>query len=85
MVQVYFFFSLPPSLQSLHEQGEANADHTTLLLNCYTKLKAIDELDKFVAVSIVVHVHHLYPLRKKLLPILLVGDSLVLLFITHII
>lgn len=49
-------FSFHPSLpssspQCLHERGEANADHTTLLLNCYTKLKAIDELDKFVAVS----------------------------------
>lgn len=49
--------SLSPSprlpRQCLHERGEANADHTTLLLNCYTKLKAIDELNKFVAVSVV--------------------------------
>ena len=50
----------PPSLpQCLHERGEANADHTTLLLNCYTKLKAIDELDKFVAVSASI-THHRY-------------------------
>lgn len=42
--------------QCLHERGEANADHTTLLLNCYTKLKAIDELDKFVAVSNIMYV-----------------------------
>ncbi len=26
-------------LQALHSQGLANEDHTTLLLNCYTKLK----------------------------------------------
>ena len=36
--------------QALHEKGEANADHTTLLLNCYTKLKAIDQLDRFIVV-----------------------------------
>lgn len=41
----------PPCLQALHEKGRANADHTTLLLNCYTKLKDIDQLDRFVAVS----------------------------------
>ena len=39
------------SLQALHQQGRANADHTTLLLNCYTKLKDIEQLDAFVAVS----------------------------------
>ena len=38
-------------MQALHEKGQANADHTTLLLNCYTKLKDIAQLDKFVAVS----------------------------------
>ena len=47
----YRILSFPPLSQCLHERGEANADHTTLLLNCYTKLKAIDELDKFVDVS----------------------------------
>ncbi|XP_064382449.1 vacuolar protein sorting-associated protein 11 homolog [Halichondria panicea] len=36
-------------LKALHEKGAANADHTTLLLNCYTKLKDIDQLDKFVS------------------------------------
>ena len=46
----------PLPLQALHERGEANADHTTLLLNCYTKLKDIDQLDKFVAVSVSVSV-----------------------------
>ena len=29
-------------------QGKASADHTTLLLNCYTKLKAVDKLDHFL-------------------------------------
>lgn len=31
--------NLTSYLQALHERGYANADHTTLLLNCYTKLK----------------------------------------------
>lgn len=29
-------------------QGKASADHTTLLLNCYTKLKDVDKLDRFL-------------------------------------
>ncbi len=29
-------------------QGLANADHTTLLLNCYTKLKDVAKLDAFL-------------------------------------
>lgn len=29
-------------------QGKASADHTTLLLNCYTKLKDVDKLDQFL-------------------------------------
>lgn len=41
--------SLP--LQALHKKGYANADHTTLLLNCYTKLRDIEQLDAFIAVS----------------------------------
>ncbi|KAI9843512.1 MAG: hypothetical protein M1837_006266 [Sclerophora amabilis] len=35
-------------LEELHEQHKANADHTTLLLNCYAKLKDIDKLEKFI-------------------------------------
>lgn len=35
-------------LQHLHEAGEANTNHTTLLLNCYTKLKDVDKLDEFI-------------------------------------
>ncbi|KAI9753408.1 MAG: hypothetical protein M4579_005180 [Chaenotheca gracillima] len=35
-------------LEELHEQHKANADHTTLLLNCYAKLKDTDKLEKFI-------------------------------------
>ncbi|KAF9012567.1 vacuolar membrane protein [Cyathus striatus] len=35
-------------LQELHSLGLANADHTTLLLNTYTKLKDIQRLDSFI-------------------------------------
>ncbi|KAJ3043409.1 Vacuolar protein sorting-associated protein 11 [Rhizophlyctis rosea] len=40
--------NLTSYLQALHERGLANADHTTLLLNCYTKLKDEKRLDKFI-------------------------------------
>ncbi|XP_031570001.1 vacuolar protein sorting-associated protein 11 homolog [Actinia tenebrosa] len=40
--------NLTAYLQALHEQGLANADHTTLLLNCYTKLKDVTKLDEFI-------------------------------------
>ena len=32
----------------MHAQGRANADHTTLLLNTYTKLKDVSRLDSFI-------------------------------------
>ena len=32
----------------MHEHHKATADHTTLLLNCYAKLKDIDKLEKFI-------------------------------------
>lgn len=35
-------------LQSLHRLGLASEDHTTLLLNCYTKLKDCEKLDEFI-------------------------------------
>jgi len=35
-------------LQELHALGLANADHTTLLLNTYTKLKDVTRLDTFI-------------------------------------
>ncbi|KAJ1909252.1 Vacuolar protein sorting-associated protein 11 [Tieghemiomyces parasiticus] len=35
-------------LETLHAQGLATADHTTLLLNCYTKLKDEARLEKFL-------------------------------------
>ncbi len=37
-------------LTALHDAGIANQDHTTLLLNCYTKLKDVGNLDQFIAV-----------------------------------
>lgn len=40
--------NLTEYLQALHEKGLANTDHTTLLLNCYTKLKAVDKLNEFI-------------------------------------
>ena len=40
--------NLTSYLQSLHEKNKANADHTTLLLNCYTKLKDVHKLDEFI-------------------------------------
>ncbi|KZS99541.1 uncharacterized protein LAESUDRAFT_718615 [Laetiporus sulphureus 93-53] len=35
-------------LQGLHSLGRANADHTILLLNTYTKLKDVARLDSFI-------------------------------------
>ncbi|ORX74743.1 hypothetical protein DL89DRAFT_264546 [Linderina pennispora] len=40
--------SLAGYLQELHAAGMASADHTTLLLNCYTKLRDEERLDKFI-------------------------------------
>ena len=42
--------NLTTYLQKLHECGKATADHTTLLLNCYTKLKDVVSLEKFLKV-----------------------------------
>lgn len=35
-------------MEQLHEHHKATADHTTLLLNCYAKLKDIVKLEKFI-------------------------------------
>ncbi|KAK3069941.1 Vacuolar protein sorting-associated protein 11 [Teratosphaeriaceae sp. CCFEE 6253] len=35
-------------LEALHEEGQATADHTTLLLNCYAKLKDVEKLEAFI-------------------------------------
>ncbi|KAF8068385.1 VPS11 [Scenedesmus sp. PABB004] len=40
--------SLTRYLEALHAAGRAGADHTTLLLNCYTKLKDVAKLDAFI-------------------------------------
>lgn len=35
-------------LQSVHKEGKATNDHTTLLLNCFTRLDRVDELKAFL-------------------------------------
>lgn len=40
--------NLTAYLQALHNKKVANQDHTTLLLNCYTKLKDVEHLEVFV-------------------------------------
>ena len=37
-------------LEELHDHEKATADHTTLLLNCYAKLKDTEKLDAFIRV-----------------------------------
>jgi hypothetical protein len=41
-------------LEKLHEADMANANHTTLLLNCYTKLKDVEKLNEFIKVLSVI-------------------------------
>ncbi|KAJ2393261.1 Vacuolar protein sorting-associated protein 11 [Coemansia sp. RSA 2611] len=40
--------NLTSYLQELHTAGMATSDHTTLLLNCYTKLRDEERLDQFI-------------------------------------
>lgn len=40
--------NLTTYLQALHKHGHATEDHTTLLLNGYTKLNHTDKLKKFI-------------------------------------
>jgi vacuolar protein sorting-associated protein 11 len=35
-------------LEELHEHHKATSDHTTLLLNCYAKLKDVEKLEQFI-------------------------------------
>lgn len=35
-------------LEELHDHGKATVDHTTLLLNCYAKLKNTEKLETFI-------------------------------------
>ncbi|RXG51486.1 Vacuolar protein sorting-associated protein 11-like protein [Armadillidium vulgare] len=35
-------------LQALHKSGNATCDHTTLMLNCYTRLRDNEKLDNFI-------------------------------------
>ncbi|EGF84319.1 hypothetical protein BATDEDRAFT_22251 [Batrachochytrium dendrobatidis JAM81] len=41
-------YNLTAYLQALHDHQLANPSHTTLLLNCYTKLKDVNRLDAFI-------------------------------------
>ncbi|CAG2195608.1 unnamed protein product [Mytilus edulis] len=40
--------NLTKYLQALHKAQQATEEHTTLLLNCYTKLKDVNKLDEFI-------------------------------------
>lgn len=43
--------NLTDYLEELHRSGGATPDHTTLLLNCYTKLKNVTKLNEFIMSS----------------------------------
>ncbi|OQR92954.1 vacuolar protein sorting-associated protein [Thraustotheca clavata] len=43
--------NLTTYLETLHNKGFATAEHTTLLLNCYTKLKDVKKLDAFLLID----------------------------------
>ncbi len=36
-------------LEHVHKLGSAIPQHTTILLNCYSKMQARDKIDRFVA------------------------------------
>ena len=44
--------NLTKYLQALHKSQLATEEHTTLLLNCYTKLKDVSKLDEFIMVTL---------------------------------
>lgn len=71
--------NLTAYLQALHRQSLANADHTTLLLNCYTKLKDSSKLEEFIKVKlfrmfkwVIDTSQTIYSLKQSCLP---AGDS----------
>lgn len=43
--------NLTAYLEALHKAQMASEDHTTLLLNCYTKRKDVSKLDEFIKVQ----------------------------------
>jgi len=47
--------NLTAYLEALHKAQIASEDHTTLLLNCYTKRKDVSKLDEFIKVCINAH------------------------------
>ncbi|KAJ3252077.1 Vacuolar protein sorting-associated protein 11 [Boothiomyces macroporosus] len=44
--------NLTAYLQALHDRQLANSNHTTLLLNCYTKLHDMSKIDEFIDTSL---------------------------------
>ncbi|KAH9980920.1 hypothetical protein BGW80DRAFT_1267217 [Lactifluus volemus] len=52
-------------LQELHSLGVANSDHTTLLLNTYTKLKDAARLDSFIKTEPTGYFEHAAYLAKR--------------------
>lgn len=51
--------NLTTYLQALHKNVQATEDHTTLLLNCYTKLNHTDKLKVFIMVSWICKIKYL--------------------------
>ena len=40
-------------LEELHSNHLANSDHTTLLLNCYARLKNVEQLEQFIKAEVI--------------------------------
>ncbi|CAA2989518.1 Vacuolar protein-sorting-associated protein 11 homolog [Olea europaea subsp. europaea] len=53
-------YNLTNYLEKLHEKGLASKGHTTLLLNCYTKLKDVEKLNVFIKSEEQVGEHKFY-------------------------
>ncbi|WAR00818.1 VPS11-like protein [Mya arenaria] len=64
--------NLTKYLQALHTAKMATEEHTTLLLNCYTKLKDVSKLDEFIMANYYEHAlflankHHLHEWYLKI-------------------
>ena len=48
MVDPQRIHNLIEYLEELHDHHKATSDHTTLLLNCYAKLKDVEKLEEFI-------------------------------------
>ena len=47
-LEVQRISNLVSILEELHSHHLANSDHTTLLLNCYARLKNVEQLERFI-------------------------------------